>query len=149
MPIHFEFHKVEGVVSPQEVPQIDDAGQQLGKSCGKRRAPNAPVQKENGHIVQHAVGQASGDYRQDGDAGIPVGLDEHLHGVGHNEAHRKGRKAPQIVHGVLIGDTLCAQQHGKRLQKGEYQHRDGHADAHQQYRILAEQAVGLLALAPA
>ena len=149
MPIHFEFHKVEGVVSPQEVAQIDHAGQQLGKSCGKRRAPNAPVQKENGHIVQHAVGQASGDYRQDGDAGIPVGLDEHLHGVGHNEAHRKGRKAPQIVDGVLVGDALRAQKHGEGLQKDEHQYRDGHADARQQHCVLAEQAVGLFALAPA
>ena len=138
---------MEGVVSPQEVAQIDDAGQQLGKSRGKGRAPHAPIQKENGHIVQHAVGQAPGDHRQNGDAGVAVGLDEHLHVIGHDEAQRKGCKAPQIVYGILVGDALRAQQHGERLQEDQHQHRDDKADARQQHRILAEQAVGLLALA--
>ena len=133
-------------MSPQEVPQIDDAGQQLGQSRGHRRTPHAPVQKENGHIVQHAVGQAAGDHRQNGELGIAVRLDEHLHVVGHDKAHGEGRQPLQIVHGVLIRHVLGAQQHGKRLQEYQHQHRDGQADARQQHRVLGEQAVGLFAL---
>ena len=133
-------------MAPQEVPQIDHAGQQLGQARGERRAPHAPVQQENGHIVQHAVGQAPGDDRQDGNAGIAVGLDEHLHVIGHDEAHRKGRQTLQIVDGVLVRDAFRAQQYGKRLQKQEHQHRNGQADTRQQYGVLGEQAVGLFPL---
>ena len=94
VPVHAEADEVEGVVAPQEVAQVDDAGQQLGDAGGHRRAPHAPIQHENGHIVQHAVGQAAGDDREDGDAGIAVGLDEDLHVVGDDEADGEGGQAP-------------------------------------------------------
>ena len=146
VPIHLELHKVEGVVPPQEVPQIDNARQQLGKSGGERSAPNAPVQHEDGHIVQYAVGQASGDHRQNRQPGIAVRLDQHLHIIGDDEAQREGGQTPEIVDGILIGHALGAQQHGKRLEENEYQSGDGQADAHQQYRILGKQAIGFFHL---
>ena len=114
-PVHPEFHEVERVVSADKVPQIDDARQQLGKPCGEGRAPHAPVQKEDGHIVQHAVGQAAGDHRQNGQPGIAVGLNEHLHIVGDDKAQREGSQTPEIVDGILIRHALGAQQHGERL----------------------------------
>ena len=96
-PVHPELYEVEGVVSAQEVPQIDDARQKLGKARGEGRAPNAPVQNEDGHVVQHTVGQTAGDDRQNGQTGKAVGLDQHLHVIGDNEAHGEGRKALEIV----------------------------------------------------
>ena len=131
---------------PQEVGQVDDACQQLGKPGGDCRAPDAQVQQEDGRIVQHAVGQAPDDDRQDGQLGIAVGLDEHLHVIGHDEAHGKGGEAPEVVDGVGQRHAPGAQQAGERLQKHEYQHGDGQADGHQQRQILGEQAVGLFAL---
>ena len=145
-PVHPELYEVEGVVSAQEVPQIDDARQKLGKARGEGRAPNAPVQNEDGHVVQHTVGQTAGDDRQNGQTGKAVGLDQHLHVIGDNEAHGEGRKALEIVDGILIRYALCAQQHGERLQKYEDEDSDGQADTGQQHDVLGKQAVGLLAL---
>ena len=145
-PVHPELHKVEGVVSAQEVAQIDDARQKLGQSRGHRRAPHAPVQKEDGDIVQHAVGQTAGDDRQNCQTGIAVGLDQHLHVIGDDEAQRERGQAPEIIDGILIRYALCAQQHGERLQKYENEDGDGQADARQQHDVLREQAIGLLAL---
>ena len=137
---------MEGVVPAQEVAQVDDAGEQLGEAGGKGRAPHAPVQDENGHIVQHAVRKAAGDDRQDGDAGITVGLDEDLHVVGDDEADGKGGEALEVVDGVLVRYAVCAQQTGEGLQKREDQRGDGQAEARQEDGVLREKAVGLLAL---
>ena len=145
-PVHPELHKVEGVVSAQEVAQIDDARQKLGKTCGEGRAPYAQIQHKDGDIVQHAVGQTAGDDRQNCQTGIAVGLDQHLHVIGDDEAQREGSQTPEIVDGILIRYALCAQQHGERLQKYENEDGDGQADARQQHDVLREQAIGLLAL---
>ena len=135
-PVHPELHEMEGVVSAQEVAQIDDARQKLGKSRGEGRAPHAQIQHEDGDIVQHAVGQTAGDDRQDGQTGIAVGLDQHLHVIGDDEAQREGGQAPEIVNGILIRYALCTQQHGERLQKYEDEDSDGQADAGQQHSVL-------------
>ena len=145
-PVHLELHDVEGVVSAQEVPQIDDARQKLGKARGEGCAPHAQVQHEDGDIVQYTVGQAAGDDRQNGQAGIAVGLDQHLHVIGDDEAQREGGQTPEIIDGILIRYALCTQQHGERLQKYEDEDSDGQADAGQQHDVLGEQAIGPLAL---
>ena len=91
-------------------------------------------------------GQAAGDDRQNGQAGIAIGLDQHLHVIGDDEAQREGGQTPEIIDGILIRYALCAQQHGERLQKYEDEDSDGQADAGQQHDVLGEQAIGSLAL---
>ena len=143
MPVRPEAHQVEGGVLSQKVGQIHDAGQQLGKTRGKGRAPGAPVQHEDGHIVQHTVGQATGDHRDDGQGRPSVGFHQDLHVVRHDEAHGEGRQSPQIVLGVLQRYVLGAQQHGEGLQKHQHQPGDHQADNHQHRQILGKQTVGV------
>ena len=149
VPIHTEPHRMEGGLSPQEVAQIDDAGQQLGSAGGHRRAPYAPVQHKDGRIVQYAVGQAACYNGDDGQPGIAVGFDEHLQIVGDDKANGEGGQPPQIVDGIGKRDALGAQQPGKGLQKDQHQRCDHKACHRQQHQILGKQAVGLFALAAA
>ena len=142
-----EAHQMEGGVLAEEVGDVNDAGQQLAQACGEGGAPCAPVQHKDGHIVQYAVGEAADAHRENGQHGPPVGLDQDLQIIRHDEADGKGSQPPQIRHGVAQRFLLRPQQQGKGLQKDQHQSGDGQADDRQQHQILGEQAVGVFPVA--
>ena len=143
MPVGPEAHQVEGGALAQEMGQVDHTRQQLRQARGKGRAPCAPVQQEDGHIVQHAVGQAPGDHRDDGQGRPSVGFHQDLHVVRNDEAHGEGGKSPEIVLGIFQRHVLGPQQHGEGLQEDQHQGGDHQSDDHQHRQILGKQTVGI------
>ena len=143
--IEAEAGKVEGAALAHEVAQIQHHRQQLRSARCHCRAEDAPVQKEDGYIVQHAVGEAARNDRQQRHLGMTVRFHQNFHVVGHHEAEGEGCKTQQVVLHIGQRHLLCAQQQCKGLKKDDDQHRQCHAHHQQQHGILGKEAVGILA----
>ena len=95
--------------------KIGNAGDELGNARGNCRAEYAHIEVKNGDVVEHAVGQAPTDDREERIARIAVRFDEHLEVIGYKVTHAERRDAEKVLLDIVERDLIRAEKVGERL----------------------------------
>lgn len=127
---------------------VDGGGHQLAEAGGDGRALDPPVEAEHEDRVQHDVGHRARADSQRREDRMPVGLDEHLHGVGNQEAAVKDDDRPQVVLDIFHGPVRLAgaQQGGQPLEIQQRKGQDDEGNQDEQHDGAGEGLLGLALL---